>query len=248
VTRRLLVGAALLLAACGGGSAEDAPATRGPSQETPMATATLTAPASPGDPAAPVTPSPAATAGAPLPETALLIDVDVGVAGVQETIEVNAGAALDVAVVLDGVPADAGGVSGFAFVLQYDRRVLVAETLFDAPSIDANPDLNQEALGPGGAAWECVPAPEGDLDDPGGIAGDGNASSGQAFLSCFASDGAAPGASLVLAHVHFTAVATGESVLRLSSATVADASGREFAGCESEAPPARCGAATVTVR
>jgi hypothetical protein len=170
---------------------------------------------------------------------------------VQESFTVDAGASLDVAVLIENAPPlvdGGGGISGFAFVLQYDRGVLVARTLADLPPVDANPDLNQEALGPSATSWECVPAPEGDLDDPGGVAGDGNEASGQAFLSCFAANGAAPGGSVALAHVRFTAVASGETLLRLASVAVADATGREFAGCDSDAPPARCVPALVIVR
>jgi hypothetical protein len=191
-----------------------------------------------------VTPQPSAAG------VALVVDADGAAAGVQSRRDAAVGDALSVTVVIDGAPQSGAGagISGFAFVLQYDRAVLSAPTLADAPSIDANPDLREDALGPGGTGWECVPAPEGDLDDPGGVAGDGNVASGQAFLSCFAPDGSAPGGAVALADVRFVAEAPGETAVRLASATVADADGVEFAGCDSEAPQARCEAATVTVR
>jgi hypothetical protein len=87
------------------------------------------------------------------------------------------------------------------------------------------------------------------MDAPGGIEGDGVPASGQAFASCFTLGDAAAGGTHTLATITFTATTPGESVLSFSAATIAGATGEEYAHCAGapDGPVVRCLAATITV-
>src|SRR5581483_4713773 len=119
-----------------------------------------------------------------------IIDLDAAAPGIQSTRTVHVGDIVRIGVVLVGVPAyDAnaktGGLAAFNFVVNYDLTKILAPTIAGGSTIARNPRPNVAALGGSDAKWSCLPAPEGDTDEPGGIDGDGDPATGQAFLSCF---------------------------------------------------------------
>jgi len=183
----------------------------------------------------------------------LIVDTDASALGIQLSRDVNPGDTFRVAVVLAGAPpfdGAGGGVASFNLELDYDRTKIVAPTIAGGPTTQRNPWLNVNALGGAAAGWGCEPAPEGDLDDPGGTNGDGNPATGQAFLSCFMTGPSRASGDLVLATVTFLAVASGDSALSLSHVAVADSAGVEFAHCARDAvdPAVSCEDGSVTVR
>jgi hypothetical protein len=97
----------------------------------------------------------------------------------------------------------------------------------------------------------CLPAPEGDLDDPIGNEGDGNPATGEALLSCFSGGDDVEG-TIVLGVVTFQAVAAGSTELSLKLVVVGDPFGTEIARCESSGndgePIVPCDRATINVR
>ena len=117
----------------------------------------------------------------------LIIDADASEPGIQSSRTVNAGDVFRVAVVAADVTE---GIAAFNFYLNYNRAVAIAPSYTGGATTDRNPDLHEETMG---AGWSCLPAPEGDLDDAGGINGDGNPATGQALLSCFNTSGSATG-------------------------------------------------------
>lgn len=172
----------------------------------------------------------------------LVIDLDASRAGIQSTRDVNVGDTIRVAIVAVDVPElvnDLGGVSAFNFIVDYDKTKVVAPTLAGGPATQRNPMLNVTGLD-AAANWDCLPAPEGDLDDVGGIEGDGNPLTGQAFLSCFTFVPSTASGTLVLGVTTFQVIASGQVNLSLSGVSLGDALGIEFAVCEGDA-----GAATV---
>ncbi len=163
-----------------------------------------------------------------------IIDMDASTPGIQSSRDVKVGDVFRVAVVFVGVPPPGGsfgGLSAFNFNLNYDRTKLIASTISGGSSTDRNPDLNVPALGGDAVGWSCLPAPEGDLDDPGGIDGDGDPATGQAFLSCFTPATGQASGDLVVAVVEFHAIAKGAVPLRLSDINTSDKIGSPLGQC-----------------
>jgi hypothetical protein len=192
----------------------------------------------------------------PNPDTdtlSFVVDMDAGTAGIQTSREVNVGDEFRVAVVVVNVPPrvnDIGGLNAFNFFLDYDKTKIIAPTYSGGDPTDRNPDLNLPALGPD-AGWLCLPAPEGDIDDPGGIDGDGNPATGRALLSCFAPGTGAADGDLVLATVTFRAVASGSLKLELHNVVAGDALGIGIGKCvgdQDDAPEVPCLSGDLTVR
>jgi hypothetical protein len=165
--------------------------------------------------AAPDGPPPATDPGVDPNALQLAVDLDAAAPGIQSTRDVAVGDVFRVAVVVLNIP-DNAGLAAFNFELDYDRGVVIAPTFAGGEATDRNPDLNQIGVG---ADWSCLPAPQGDLDDAGGIEGDGNPSTGQAFLSCFTT-GAGNTGDIVLATIEFHAVAAGSLTLDLANVNV----------------------------
>jgi len=105
-----------------------------------------------------------------------------------------------------------------------------------------------EDLGGAASNWDCLPAPEGDLDDPGGIDGDGVPNTGEAFLSCFSTAGTT-GGTVVLGVITFQAIASGSVNVALTHASVGDLVGVEIATCPGDTGPAKvpCNGGALTV-
>lgn len=192
------------------------------------------------DPTQIAPPEPAST------ELTFAIDTDASTAGVQTTRTVHVGDTIVVAVALDNVPSGQG-VSAFNFIVNYDKTKIFAPTIAGGPSVDRNPDLNVEALG-ADAGWACLPAPEGDLDDPGGTEGDGNPATGQAFLSCFTPQTGHASGNLVVATITFHVIAKGSTDLSLSEAFASGEAATEIGSCNPQVTaPIGCAGATITV-
>ena len=193
-------------------------------------------------------PTTIAPPAAPPGDIAFIVDADATIEGVQAARTVHVGDVIRVGVIIANVPSDEG-VSAFNFIVNYDKTKLVAPTISGGPSSDRNPDLNIDALGGAGANWSCLPAPEGDLDDPGGAAGDGNPATGQALLSCFTiGGGQGSTGTIVLATIEFYVIAKGKTELKLSSVVAGDSTGTAFAGCDAASGPlVACTSATITV-
>src|SRR5204863_856860 len=109
------------------------------------------------------------------------------------------------------------------------RTKIVAPTYSGGLPTNRNPRLNVADLGGDSVGWQCIPAPEGDLDDPGGISGDGDPNTGQAFLSCYTSGLGPASGTLVVATITFTAIASGSTELKLTDVAAADTVAIEFA-------------------
>ena len=185
-------------------------------------------------------PDPAST------EVTFAIDTDASTAGVQTTRTVHVGDTIQVAVILANVPADRG-IDAFNFTVDYDKTKIFAATLDGGSSVDRNPALNLAALGPD-AGWTCLPAPEGDLDDPGGTSGDGIPATGQAFLSCFTPGTGHATGSLVLATITFHVIAKGSTNLSLEEVFAGNASQIELGSCNPKVMVViGCAGATITV-
>lgn len=194
--------------------------------------------------AGPEGPPPSSDPGVDPNALQLAVDLDASTPGIQTTREVAVGDVFRVAVVILNVPAGAG-LAAFNFELDYDKTKVVAPSFAGGESTDRNPDLNQAALGGG---WTCLPAPQGDLDDEGGIQGDGDPATGQAYLSCFTAEGSKTG-NLVVATIEMHAVAAGSVTFSLRGVNVGVSDGMEIARCsDSAALVVPCTGATVTVR
>jgi hypothetical protein len=183
----------------------------------------------------------------------IIVDVNAAEPGIQSGREVERGDVIRVAVVIANAPEHVnfiGGVSTLQFNLWYDKRVLVAPTIAGGSSVDRNPDLNQEALGGEEAGWQCLPAPEGDRADPGGVDGDGLPETGQALLSCFTPSTGTESGTIVMAVVEFHAVGTGETTLVLEETSITDTIGIAYANCEGDPlePWVPCREGKVTVK
>lgn len=164
----------------------------------------------------------------------MLLDLDASTPGIQATRSVNAGDTFRVAVVITNAPAHQGGFGGIDaldFELGYDHTKIIAPTISGGPPTARNPMLNVDGLGGAMAGWDCLPAPEGDLDEPGGTDGDGKPETGQAFLSCFTTIPSSTSGTTVLATIEFVAVATGSISLDFTSVDVGDAGGQIYAYC-----------------
>ncbi|MDP9238109.1 MAG: hypothetical protein M3P30_12070 [Chloroflexota bacterium] len=186
-------------------------------------------------------------------DLAFYIDLAASTPGIQSTRDVNPGDVFQVGVVLANVPPNQnnlGGLAGFNFVLNYDKTKISAPSFSGGPTTNRNPKLNLADLGGDAAGWQCLPGPEGDKDDPGGISGDGNPDTGQAFISCYTSGLAPSSGTLVLATVMFTAIASGSTELTLSDVAAADSESIEFADCPDGGTTSivPCQSATLTVK
>ncbi len=247
--------------------------TPAPGATAPAADATFTAGGDPrivgGDPNAPqqvvatipapppgvtpaVDPTEIAPPNPPSNDLQLYVDLDASQPGIQSSRTVNVGDVFRVAVVAVNVPAytgSVGGLAAFNFIVEYDKTKVVAPTIENGPSVSRNPALNVAALGGEEAQWSCLPAPEGDLDDPGGIEGDGNPATGQALLSCFTPATGHASGTLVLGVVEFHAVAAGSSNLHLTFVELDDVGFDPFAICHvtNRSPDVPCNDASVTV-
>jgi hypothetical protein len=182
-------------------------------------------------------------------DIALLIDLDAATPQTESSREVSVGETIRIAVVLANAPEP--GVAAFNFNVDYDRRRAIAPTIADGKATDRNPDLNAGALGGHAAGWQCLPAPQGDLDDPGGIEGDGLPDTGEAFLSCFTpATGTATG-DLVLATLDLGAIAPGTLALRLRRVSISASDFTPVARCPGDpgaGPEVPCEEATLTIR
>lgn len=201
-----------------------------------------------------VDPTQIAAPDPPSLDIALYIDLDASTPGIQSTRQVSVGDTFRVAVVVANAPparGNTGTISAFNFILTYDKTKVYAPTYQNGPPTQRNPALNIDELGGAAAGWDCLPAPEGDLDDPGGIAGDGNPATGEAFLSCFTPGNLTVGGSRVVGVVTFQAVATGSTTMELNTVDVGDAVGMSFAQCADNPAPTSlvpCQGATLEVR
>lgn len=176
----------------------------------------------------------------------VIVDMDATTAGIQPTRSVSVGDVIKVAIVGANLPSD--GIAAFNFSLDYDKTKVVAPSYTGGSSTDRNPDFNNEALGDG---WTCLPAPEGDVDDEGGINGDGNPATGSALLSCFIV-GSGGGGTLVMATVEFHAVAAGNASLSLNNVAIIDNASNPIAYCDGDTDtggaPVPCVDASMTVQ
>lgn len=212
----------------------------------------------PNDPRAPVAPIPTPPPGVtpavdpttiapPAPADAiyqLVVDLDPAAPGVQTTRTASVGDRIRAAVVLANIPSGST-VAAFNFEVRYDRAVVVAPSYTGGSSTERNPDLVPTA-----GSWLCIPAPEGDMDDPGGLDGDGNPSTGQAFLSCFAPDGALEGTQ-VLGIIEFVATGPGTTQLQPAALAVGNSFSIAIGRCEGDGgdgPVIPCPAATLTIQ
>ncbi len=182
-----------------------------------------------------------------------MVDVDASKPGIQTSREVNPGDTFRVAIVYANVGEATGGLSATQFVLNYDRVKIVAPSVSGGDSTERNPDLNTHGLGGTAAAWDCMPAPEGDLDDPGGVNGDGDPNTGQAYLSCFTVGTPNMMGDLVIGVITFHAVAPGQTTLSLHDLIAANGIAIAWAACEGDpgnedTPRIPCDSATITVR
>jgi hypothetical protein len=224
------------------GGAEDAPpavVVPPPAVSPPAGTQPVTDPATVADPAPP---------GG---ETRVIIDANASAPGIQSSREVNVGDVFRVGIVVANMPGHSNnqGMTALQFNVNYDKTKLFAASISGGPSVDRNPDLNQAALS---GNWMCLPAPEGDIDDPGGINGDGNPATGQAFLPCFTGQGGAQG-NFVFATLEFTAIASGTIDLELDLLIMGDSLAVPIGQCRYADDPAYgpeipCDGATITVR
>jgi hypothetical protein len=186
-------------------------------------------------------------------ELRLVVDLDASRAGIQSTREVNVGDTIRVAVTIVNAPESVnniGGVTAFNWNVDYDKTKIVAPTIEGGPVTQRNPMLNVDDLGGAAAGWDCLPAPEGDRDDPGGLEGDGDPAHGQAFLSCYTPGTGKQGGTIVLGVVTFQVIAPGSTTLSISQLSVGDPLGAEFATCPGDSGPAKvpCDSATLTVK
>ena len=173
----------------------------------------------------------------------IIVDADASAPGIHSSRIVNEGDVFRVAIVVAN-PTES--IAAFNFYLDYNRNVALAPSYVGGRTTDRNPDLHEDSMG---AAWSCLPAPEGDIDDPGGTNGDGDPGTGRALLSCFNTTGAASG-TVVLGTVEFRAVAAGSLSIGLSDVSVSGVAFNEFGRCEADqtaGPAIPCVGATVTV-
>jgi hypothetical protein len=174
------------------------------------------------------------------PDMRIVVDVDASAAGIQETRTTAVDETFRVAIVATNVAAD---VASFNFFVDYDRRLAIAPSHTAGASTDRNPDLDESSMGDG---WSCLPDPEGDVDDPGGIGGDGDPETGRALLSCFNTTRSVTG-TIVLGILELRAVAGGELALTPNGVALGSPGGEIVAQCEGIAA-VPCVAATVTIR
>ena len=184
----------------------------------------------------------------------VIIDLDATQPGIQSTREIKVGDVIEVGVVIANVPAydssGSGGLTALNFDMLYDRTRVIAPTYINGPSTDRNPDLNLGALGGPEAQWLCLPAPEGDRDDPGGPDGDGLPETGETFLSCYSPQLGHESGNIVVATVEFRAVKSGTIELALNQVAFYDVAIGEIASCPGDGlvHPVPCPKATLTIK
>ncbi len=182
--------------------------------------------------------------------TRFLIDMNATEPGIQTERDVNAGDTIRVAVVAANMPDDGadGGIAAVQFTVNYDATKLFSPSISGGPTTDRNPDLNTPALGED-LAWLCLPAPEGDKDDAGGIDGDGNPLNGQAYLSCFIISRGVTTGTFVIGVITFQALESGEVDLTLTDTLSVNFIGLTIAACSfNEFPEVPCDGATLNIR
>lgn len=211
-----------------------------------------TIPAPPEGSTPSIDPDTIAEVEAPDGELRFVIDMNASEPGIQRERTVKRGDRFKVGVVVFNAPPfsnNIGGISNVEFKIRYDRRVIVAPTYEGGPATARNPRLNVEGLATEGATWQCLPAPEGDLEDPVGIYGDGLPETGEAFLSCFTIGRATQSGDKVLGVVEFYAIDDGESALELFDLHVGDGLSIIWGNCEGDMlePQAPCEPGSVTV-
>ena len=185
-------------------------------------------------------------------ELRVIIDANASEPGIQSSREVNVGDKVRVGIVVAnmGPGSNGAGMAAMQFNVNYDKTRLFAVSISGGPAVDRNPDLNEGALGDG---WMCLPAPEGDADDPGGANGDGNPDTGQAALSCFTvTPGSAQG-NFVFGTLEFTALSSGTIDLQLDLLVMGDSAAIPIGQCNYGGDPASgpevpCDGARITVR
>ena len=174
----------------------------------------------------------------------MVVDLDPTVPGIQTQRTVAVGDRIRATVVLANIPSGSG-MAAFNFEVRYDRDVVIAPSYSGGSATERNPDLF-----PSVESWLCLPAPEGDMDDPGGIDGDGVPSTGQAFLSCFAGDAALEGTQ-VLGTVEFVAVAAGTTQMQPATVAIGNSFAIAIGKCAGDGgdgPEIPCAASTLTVQ
>ena len=186
-------------------------------------------------------------------DVSFIVDMDASTPGIQSSRDVNPGDVFQVGIVLTNIPPNQnnlGGIASLQFVLNYDKTKIVAPTYAGGPTTDRNPRLNLPDLGGADAGWQCLPAPEGDLDDPDGLGGDGKPETGQAYLACFTPGPSPASGTIVVATVSFTAIAKGSTQLMLSDVVAADGVQLQFAHCADDTSPGPvpCQAGTANVQ
>ena len=184
-------------------------------------------------------------------EISFIVDMDASTPGIQSSRDVNVGDVFQVGIVLTNIPPlqdNLGGIAALQFHLDYDKTKIVAPTYAGGPSTNRNPRLNLADLGGPEAGWQCLPAPEGDLDEPGGLGGDGKPETGQAYLGCFTAGAAPASGTIVLATVSFTAIAKGTMQLTLNDVIAADGVALEFARCSGASSVVPCQGGTANVK
>ena len=188
-----------------------------------------------------------------------IVDLSASEPGIQSTRTIKVGDVIRVGLVLTNVPDT--GLAAFRVVITYDKTKIVAPTIINGSSLSRNPDHNEAGLGSGPGGWSCLlPAPEGDTDDPGGLAGDGDPATGEALLECLGPPPLAYETGVVVfATVQFQALAPGNVTLAFSGRDSNSRNGpSEFADsggsrvrlgtCGGDDPPIPCRSATLTVQ
>lgn len=132
---------------------------------------------------------------------------------------------LDIGVVLQNNSSMPETLNAFNFeVVNNDTSLFVAGPGVDLNK-DANPDFNQAALTD--PAWSCTlptPTPDNEFPD--------NPATQHSFLSCISGlDPIGPGASLLVATVHYNRPAAGNGVFDLANVSFADPAGLTLITC-----------------
>jgi glucose/arabinose dehydrogenase len=150
------------------------------------------------------------------------VDANPGLAGVQNTRQVGAGA-----FTIDIVGSGLTDVAAFNFDLEYDPAIFSGATIASGPSVDRNPDSNQAFLNSTGRTFQCTPP------DPNGAVTSGTKKA--ARISCV-STGTSAGpnaAGTVLASVTLNAIGNlgSASPLTLKNVNVFNSKNLETASC-----------------
>lgn len=178
-----------------------------------------------------------------------IIDANASESGIQPSRTIKVGDVIRVGVVLSNIPGDRG-LAAFNFELRYDISKIVAPTIEGGSSLGRNPDINEVGLNGSSVQWDCaLPAPQGDADEPGGYAGDGDPATGQSIIGCTTPGTGQQTGTVVLATVLFQAIAPGTVTLTLgddSNTASYDFSFNNIGDCGFQIPLA-CRSATITV-